>query len=622
MNADGSNPTRITRHSEVFCCAEAFEPAWSPDGKKIVYVSPFMRVELPRLVVINADGSGAMFIDSASQAYDPAWSPDGTRIAFIGHHAAEPFEREAFERHLYVINTDGGGRTRITNVPVVAPGSNFSPDLAGPTWSPDGVRLAFASNRDGNAEIYVVSASGGTATRLTNNPAQDTLPVWSPDGAKIAFTSGRDGNSEIYVMNADGTNQTRITNNPAHDYDPDWQQLEPRVAPPPALSTLQFSAGLYRAPEQGTQSTAPTATITVRRLGDASRAASVAYTTRDACNDTPGAAACIRTASERSDYITAAGRLRFAPGETAKSFNVLLINDFSVEGDEILNLELSNATGAGLGGQSKATLVILDDDTMGTPVNPIDGRAFFVRQHYLDFLNREPDEAGLQFWTNRISAECDARPADPPCVEARAHVSAAFFLSIEFQQTGYLVYRMHKAAFNLLPRLRDFVPDVQEIGRDVVVGAPGWESQLEASKEAFALEFVTSHAFVARYPGPTPAQFVGALAANTGSSLSQDELDALIAELMQAGNTARGRASVLRKVAEDSDFAQAEFNRAFVLMQYFGYLRRNPDDAPDYNLDGYNFWLNKLNQFNGNFVASEMVKAFVTSGEYRRRFVQ
>ncbi len=622
MNADGSNPTRITRHSEVFCCAEGFEPAWSPDGKKIVYVLPFMRVELPRLVVINADGSGAMFIDNASQAYDPAWSPDGTRIAFIGHHAAEPFEREAFERHLYVINTNGGGRTRITTVPVVAPGSNFSPDLAGPTWSPDGGRLAFAGNRDGNAEIYVVNASGGAATRLTNNPAQDALPVWSPDGKQIAFTSDRDGDREIYVMNADGTNQTRITNNPAHDYDPDWQQLEPHAGLPPALATLQFSAIVYRAPEQGTQTTPPVATVTVTRLGDASREASVDYTTRDACNDAPGAPACIRMASERSDYITAAGRLRFAPGETARSFNVLLINDLSVEGDESLSLELSNAVGAGLGSQSKATLVILDDDTTTTPFNPIDERAFFVRQHYLDFLNREPDEAGLQFWISGISAQCDARPSDASCVEARAHVSAAFFLSIEFQQTGYLVYRMHKAAFDRLPRLRDFLPDVRKIGRDVVVGAPGWEQQLEANKQAFALEFVTSPAFVARYPGPTPAQFVGALAANTGNSLSQSERDELIAELTQAGNTASGRASVLRKVAEDSDFAQAEFNRAFVLMQYFGYLRRNPDDAPDNNFDGYNFWLQKLNQFNGNFVEAEMVKSFISSDEYRSRFGQ
>jgi hypothetical protein len=79
---------------------------------------------------------------------------------------------------------------------------------------------------------------------------------------------------------------------------------------------------------------------------------------------------------------------------------------------------------------------------------------------------------------------------------------------------------------------------------------------------------------------------------------------------------------VLRKIAENATLQQREFNRAFVLMQYFGYLRRNPDAAPEPNLnfDGYNFWLNKLNQFNGNYVDAEMIKAFLSSLEYRQRF--
>jgi hypothetical protein len=80
------------------------------------------------------------------------------------------------------------------------------------------------------------------------------------------------------------------------------------------------------------------------------------------------------------------------------------------------------------------------------------------------------------------------------------------------------------------------------------------------------------------------------------------------------------RAQVLRAVAEDSNLANAEFNSAFVLMQYFGYLRRNPNDVPDTDYAGYNFWLNKLNNFNGDFVQAEMVKAFIESAEYRQRF--
>jgi len=80
------------------------------------------------------------------------------------------------------------------------------------------------------------------------------------------------------------------------------------------------------------------------------------------------------------------------------------------------------------------------------------------------------------------------------------------------------------------------------------------------------------------------------------------------------------RARAVRRVAENATLVQQEFNHAFVLMQYFGYLRRNPNDAPDANFDGYNFWLGKLNQFNGDFVGAEMVKAFLVSSEYRRRF--
>ena len=115
----------------------------------------------------------------------------------------------------------------------------------------------------------------------------------------------------------------------------------------------------------------------------------------------------------------------------------------------------------------------------------------------------------------------------------------------------------------------------------------------------------------------TPAQFVDTLNSNAGNPLSATERNQLVSEL---STNAKTRAQVLRAVAEDPDLNSAEFHRAFVLMQYFGYLRRNPNDAPDSDYSGYDFWLTKLNQFNGNFVNAEMVKAFITSGEYRQRF--
>jgi len=150
------------------------------------------------------------------------------------------------------------------------------------------------------------------------------------------------------------------------------------------------------------------------------------------------------------------------------------------------------------------------------------------------------------------------------------------------------------------------------------VGQPGWETQLRNNKAAFASDFVSRARFTTAFPSTlTAAQFVDALDQNAGGVLSTSERNQLVNDVASGPKT---RAQVLIAVAEDSDLARNEFNKAFVLMQYFGYLHRNPNDAPDSNFDGFQFWLDKLNQFNGNFVAAEMVKAFISSIEYRRRF--
>ena len=273
------------------------------------------------------------------------------------------------------------------------------------------------------------------------------------------------------------------------------------------------------------------------------------------------------------------------------------------------------------------TAQVYDPNTSSNP-NQIDDVQFFVSQHYHDFLNREPDPEGLAFWTNEI-ASCSG---DQGCIEVkRINDSASFFLSIEFQQTGYLVYRIYKASYGNLPnapvpiRFGEFVPDTQEIGHDVIVRQSGWEQKLESNKQAFAAEFVQRSRFVSAYPtSMTSEQFVDALFANAGVIPSASDRSAAINEFAFAATTSdmTARARALRRVAENATLAQQEFNRAFVLMQYFGYLRRNPSDAPEATLDfqGYNFWLNKLNSFNGNFIQAEMVKAFLSSSEYRRRF--
>jgi hypothetical protein len=256
-----------------------------------------------------------------------------------------------------------------------------------------------------------------------------------------------------------------------------------------------------------------------------------------------------------------------------------------------------------------------------TPIT-IDDSDFFVQQQYVDFLSRFPDQSGFAFWQGEIN-QCGA---DAICREVRrVNVSGAFFLSIEHQTTGYTVYKTHKAAFGNLPgapvpvRRENFMPEARSVANGFIVGEPGWEGVIEANKQAYALAFVGRGDFQAAFPASmTAAQFVDKLYANGGVQPSAGERNAAIAAF-GSGNAA-GRAAALRAVVESASLDSAEKNRAFVLMQYFGYLKRNPNEGPDTNFDGYSFWLSKLNEAGGDFVRAEMVKAFISSIEYRTRF--
>ena len=252
----------------------------------------------------------------------------------------------------------------------------------------------------------------------------------------------------------------------------------------------------------------------------------------------------------------------------------------------------------------------------GSIVNAIDDTQFFVTQHYGDFLSRAPDAAGLTFWTNELNS-CGT---DAACLDfKRQNVSAAYFLSIEFQETGFYAIRLQRAAFGKKSRdasrisLTQFLSDAGTVGNGVIVGQTGYQQLLEQNKQNYAAQIVSSAAFVSRFPASqTASEFVNALYTSAGVTPTQTDLQNAIAAF-GVGDTA-GRTAALRKVAESSSVTQAELNPAFVLMQYFGYLRRDPDTA------GYNFWLAKLEQFNGNYIQAEMVRAFLVSGEYRGRF--
>ena len=331
MNADGSNPIRLTNNLP----ADGF-PAWSPDGTKIAFTSGNLGdVATYEIYVMNADGSNRIRLtnNSVGDAV-PAWSPDGAKIVFMSGNSL--FDPNSFE--IFVMDANGNNRTQLTTNSVMD---------GQPSFSPDGTRILFASGDAGNppgVEIYVMDANGSNRTQLTHNSVTDGFPAWSPDGAKIVFASGDpfdDKTVELYVMNADGSNPTKLTNNSTLDWFPDWQPVTPGVT-----TSVQFSSATYDA-DEGSIS----ATITVARLGDTSGATTVGFASSDG------------TANQRRDYEVASGTLSFAAGETSKTFKVLIVDDVFVEGNETLNLTLSNPTGAVLDSPATATVTINDNDT-------------------------------------------------------------------------------------------------------------------------------------------------------------------------------------------------------------------------------------------------------------------
>jgi uncharacterized protein (TIGR03118 family) len=545
-------------------------------------------------------------------------------------------------------------------------------------------------------------------------------------------------------------------------------KLNPTTAT--ATSLIQFATDTFAIGEASGH-----IDISVTRAGDASGTATVNLNTFDESQPSH--------ASQKSDYEIAVSKVTFAPGETSKTVRILIINDLFDEEDEVVDLALSNVTGAGagLGSPNHATLTINDNDTGVSASNPIDDTNFFVRQQYFDFLNREPDPLGLNFWINNI----DSCGANAQCREVRRiDTSAAFFLSIEFQRTGLLSYLANRAAFGSsasgspAPVLYgQFEKDTQQLQKDLIFGSATFDAQLEANKQAYFNDFVARPEFVTKYPSTlTNAQYVDNLLASanltpsevrlfvatltnsqevppttpttstggsrpasfgtakfqfnsaqtamtftatinnidvTGSQTTDTNDNLLNAHIHAGASVAPGvngpvvwgffgtpfndnnpndavnvpfssgvggtfsgkwdapegngttlaaqltnlrtghayinfhttqftggeirgnfpaetafrdalvagldgatltRAGVLRIVAESEELQTREFNNAFVAMEYFGYLRRDPDTA------GFNFWLNKLNAFNGNFRNAEMVKAFLSSFEYRQRF--
>jgi uncharacterized protein (TIGR03118 family) len=351
-------------------------------------------------------------------------------------------------------------------------------------------------------------------------------------------------------------------------------------------STVQFGGDNFEIGEG-----ASSIQITVTRTGNVSTAATVNFATFDESQ--------VGHAMQKRDYEIAVGTLRFNPGETSKTFKVLLVDDKFVEGDETVNIALVNPTGTGLGDPNMTELTITDNDSSPSTTNPIDGTPFFVRQQYLDFLAREPDTAGFNAWVNVLN-NCSSLTNNAAC--DRVTVSQSFFGSPEALSRGYFAIRTYRAAYGRDPLYGEYMGDLQRLS-----GMTADESN--AFKASFAADFAQRNEFHATLDALTNAQYVDRLIANTGVAFSNR--NQLVANLDAATET---RAQVLMDIVEAQQFVTnaATLNRAFVLAEYFGYLRRDPDTA------GFNAWLNYLNTHPGDF--RTMVRGFVDSIEYRLRF--
>jgi hypothetical protein len=519
------------------------------------------------IYVMDPDGTNQVRLTNNQVVDDhPTWSPDGTKIAFVSERASGGFA-------IFVMNADGTNKVEITPIVFDNPDPIF--DAWGMSWSPDGNRIVFqegvADSHPGYHpnDIFIVNIDGRNRQLLVGSPSDERQPAWSPDGSRILFSKSVSVNSSnLFTIRPDGT---------------DLQAL-------PALGHFDRENDL--APTWS-----PTGDKIAVQVWDYIDFENIAIANADGSN-----------------LFWFAGEISDKP-------------DWSPDGSKIVfhlrdggtQIYVQNVDGTGLtrltdqpGNNFKPSWQSL---VPAACPNPIDCNDFFVRQQYQDFLNREPDAGGLAYWTGQLD-QCGANVA---CVhQRRIGVSAAFFVEMEFQETGYFVYRFYKASFGRQPNYAEFTAD-----RANLIGGPN----LEANKQVFADQWVQRAAFTQTFPNTlSNTEFVNklfdtaSLTASTYNPQRQQETDAM--------NVGRSRALVLRDVIEIPDFKNipdpndprysqikqtSQYNPAFVLMQYFGYLHRDLDRS------GYDFWLDIVNNREPNNYRG-MVCSFITSAEYQLRF--
>jgi hypothetical protein len=476
------------------------------------------------------------------------------------------------------------------------------------TYSRDGQPVASpigAGSYDVTARITDPNYQGGATAILVINKATPTLTWNNPasiasgtalSAAQLNATANVPGtftyDPPAGTVLSVGSNQLAVTFTPTDsaNYTTASQSVQLRVEQL-ATTDINLSQATYNADEADGH-----ITITVNRTGDTAGEASADFSTSDLaglndCNLTNG------IASSRCDYATSVGTLRFLAGETTKTISIPIVDDAYVEGGETFTLTLSNASGATLGATTTATLTINDNDTTQPVSNPIEQTPFFVRQHYIDFLNREPDPNGFAAWVHRIDFCGQPGGDSPPC--DRIEVSSDFFRSPEFHDRGYFIYKFYAASLGRFPRYAEFIPDLAKVS--------GFQTPAEqdANKRAFIEEFITRAEFRNRYDGTSNDLFVDRILSTAGVTSPNRQV---WVDTLNLG--AKTRAQVLKEIAGSAEVDAKFFNEAFVVMQYFGYLRRDPDAL-------YTHWIETLDR-TGDYRL--MVNGFINSGEYVQRF--
>jgi subtilisin family serine protease len=616
-------------------------PAWSPDGRQIIYNT------LSQMRIANlADGSQTLI--DGGPGFEPRFSPDGTKVVY------KDFSYTA-NAQVWVMNVDGSNRKQLTSLE----GGKLAPK-----WSPDGTKLLFSNHHVTNtfatlAEIYTMNADGTGLTQLTSGN-YDQFATWSPDGTKIMF--GRNG--IYYVMNADGTSLAPINNLSTNKSYFSWKSNVPPpplptptpsptpvptptptptpaptpIPTPPSTTMVEFSSWYYSVREDvdATPQHYPSLSVTVNRTGDTSVASSIEYYTSDSAGPSIECDQISGAASQRCDYAVVAGTLRFAPGETQKQIQIPIIPDGYQEGDENFSINLRNPVGNMVGLKSVAVITIIDSGVKTEPAaNLYMGVNFFIRQNYLDFLGREPDTSGFNDWTS-VLARCGTNQGflGAPYDCDRAHISHGFFGSPEFTDRGLLIYRMYEVGLGRLPRYAEFIPDMATLSGDNI------PLSVQQQNLSDYLQYLTTRT-------EFQDRFVGALQPSQAALLIQKLEQSSGITLPQTATTNPGQPTqygrqelinlrangtftvgqTLKAFVEQQACYDKFFSRAFVTMEYFAYLRRDPS-LNDPNLVGWNEWVYVFD--NGGATRGRpdilprdyhhLVFGFIYSEEYRKRF--